>query len=307
VHVITRRRIGITGPDQGGSPAWLATGLAVRLAGGRPIRITRGRGLPDGALDGLILGGGADVAPHRYGVEPDPDDEAPVVRDELRGETARGKLRSLAGYVLSPAVYLFRRILSVKLGGLDPARDELELALLAQAEEDGAPVLGICRGAQIMNVARGGTLHRELSSFYAESPNPWTVFPRKSITVDAGSSLARALGTTRCRVNSLHRQAVDDLGGPLTACAREDNGLVQAVEAPGPRFYVGVQWHPEYLPQRPEQRRLFEAFIAEARAHARHHRSSPVGRRALRAAHELVSDLAVAEEHRRSADEPGRA
>lgn len=290
-----RPRIGITGPDEGGFPAWVAASSAVRAAGGRPMRITPRRGLPREPLDGLLLGGGADVAPDRYEAPAD-ETVAPKVEQELRHETARGKLRSLAGYAYAPAVYLFRRLLSVKLGGLDHARDELELALLAQADEDGAPVLGICRGAQLMNVFRGGTLHRDLSSFYAEAPNPWTVFPRKWITIDPASRLARALGVTRCRVNSLHRQAVDDLGGPLAAVAREDNGVVQAVEGEGASFFVGVQWHPEYLPQRPEQRCLFRAFVDEAEQCAKDRGSSLVGRRALDAAHELVADLAVAQE-----------
>lgn len=297
-----RPRIGITGPDEGGLPAWIATSAAVRLAGGRPIRIVPKRGLPKEPLDGLILGGGADVAPARYGAEP--DDEVPRVRDEIRGENAAGKLRSLASYLLSPAIYAVRRALSVQLGGLDHARDELELALLAQAEEDGAPVLGICRGAQVMNVFRGGTLHRDLSSFYVESANPWTVFPRKWITVTEGSVLAGAIGLRRCRINSLHRQAVDDLGGPLEVCAREDNGVVQAIEDPKRAFFLGVQWHPEYLPQRPEQRRLFRAFLDAAIACAKQRRASLVGRRALDTAHELMADLAVSQEHAQRIDEP---
>ena len=290
-----RPRIGITGPDEGGFPAWVAASGAVRAAGGRPIRITPSRGLPNQPLDGLVLGGGADVAPDRY-AGPADETEAPNVEQELRHGTARGKLRSLAGYAYAPVVYLFRRLLSVKLGGLDHARDELELALLAQADEDGAPVLGICRGAQLMNVFRGGTLHRDLSSFYVERSNPWTVFPRKWITVEPASRLAGALGVTRCPVNSLHRQAVDDLGGPLAAVAQEDNGVVQAVEDATRAFFVGVQWHPEYLPQRPEQRSLFRAFVDEAAACAKDRGASLVGRRALDAAHQLVADLTVAQE-----------
>ena len=297
-----RPRIGISGPDEGGLTAWIATSVAVRLAGGRPIRIAPKRGLPKEPLDGLILGGGADVAPSRYGIEP--EDSPPRVRDEMRGENAAGKVRSLAGYLLSPAIWAFRRALSVKLGGLDHARDELELALLAQAEEDGAPVLGICRGAQLMNVFRGGTLHRDLSSFYVESAKPWTVFPQKPITVTEGSVLGRALGLTRCRVNSLHRQAVDDLGGPLEVCAREDNGIVQGVEDPKHAFFVGVQWHPEFLPQRPEQRRLFHAFVDAAIVCAKQRSASLVGRRALDTAHELMADLAVTQEHAQRVDEP---
>lgn len=271
-----RPRIGISGPDEGGYPAWVAASWCVRAAGGIPIRVTPSRGIPATPLDGLVLGGGADVDPDRYGVEPE---EAPRVRERLAGRTARSRLRTLAGLALSPAVYAARRVFSVRLGGLDHARDELELALLTRADQDRAPVLGICRGAQLLNVYCGGTLHQDLSSFYGESPNPWTVFPRKWIAVEPDSSLLRALGRSRCAVNSLHRQAVDRLGDDLVVSATEDNGVVQAVERRHHPFFIGVQWHPEYLPQRPEQRLLFRRFVEEARrcAEARATRSGVRG------------------------------
>lgn len=256
------------------------------------MRITAARGLPREPLDGLVLGGGADVDPSRYGEE---RSIAPDVSAELRDRTLRSRLRALTGYVVSPAVYLVRRLFAVKLGGLDEPRDELETALLRLADESGAPVLGICRGAQLMNVYRGGSLHQELSSFYVESPNPWTVFPRKVVSIAPGSFLADALGRRRCHVNSLHRQAVDQLGADLEVVAQEDNGVVQAIEAAGTQFFVGVQWHPEYLPQRWEQRRLFRAFVQHARRCAERRRSAGV--RALEAAHELGGDLAVPQKH----------
>lgn len=153
----------------------------------------------------------------------------------------------------------------MRFGGIDPARDELEQALLRDAERRGLPVLGICRGAQLMNVLAGGTLHRDLANFYREEPQPWTVLPRKRVEVEAGSRLAEVLGVSRPLVNSLHRQAVNDLGADLRVCARESNGVIQAIEHPERRFWLGVQWHPEFLPQETEQRRLFTKLVEAAR------------------------------------------
>jgi putative glutamine amidotransferase len=260
---MARPRIFICGPDRGGYAAWFFASWAVRFSGGAPLRVTPRRGVPSYPVDGLVLGGGADVHPSRYA----PHEHAPSLSGELAGRTARSKLRTLIGYALAPLVYLLRRILSTPRRGLDPARDELEAQLLAEAFQSGTPVLGICRGAQLMNVQLGGTLHRGLEPFYVEQPNPWTVLPRKRVRITTGSRLAEILGSTTARVNSLHRQAVDRVGGELRVVASEPNGVVQALEHPGERFFIGVQWHPEYLPQRPEQRRLFRQLVRAAAEH----------------------------------------
>jgi putative glutamine amidotransferase len=118
-------------------------------------------------------------------------------------------------------------------------------------------------------VQLGGTLHRGLETFYVEEPNPWSVLPRKLVRLDADSVLAQTVRRSSMRVNSLHRQAVDRLGQGLRAVAVERNGVVQAVELDLPGFCVGVQWHPEYLPQRPEQRRIFRALVRKAFRHAK--------------------------------------
>jgi putative glutamine amidotransferase len=231
------------------------------MAGGRPIRLTPARRAPRRPIDALVLGGGADVDPVLYG-EPSP---IPSLSDQIRGKRARSIVRVLLGYVIAPLVYLLRRLFSVRHTGLDRARDALENGLLASALRDGAPVLGICRGAQLINVYLGGTLHQDVRSFYSEVASPWTIFPRKRVALEDGSRLAALLGASHAVVNSLHRQAVDRLGSGLAIVARESNGVVQAIEAPESAFLVGVQWHPEYLPQRPEQRRLFRELVRAAR------------------------------------------
>lgn len=292
---MARPVVGITGPDRGGFPAWLFASACVRIAGGRPVRITPSRGAPRERLDGLVIGGGADVDPKRYGV--DAEDERPPIEEELVAERGiRRKLRVLVGLVVSPVVFALRRIFTAPDARIDRARDALELALLERVAKDGAPVLGICRGAQLMNVYLGGTLHRDLSPFYVEGSSPWTVFPRKRVCLERESRLAVLLACRECWVNSLHRQAVDDLGEGLAIAAREPNGVVQAIEKPDHRFFVGVQWHPEYLPQKPEQRRLFRELVRAAEAH----RVSVLGggRVGFRVGDDLVADLPVPEEDR---------
>ena len=266
--MLSRQRplIGVTGPDRGGLSAWFATAFAVWWAGGRPRRITPLRANADHDLDGLIIGGGADVSPDLYG---EPPQEAPK---EAVTRSSRHWTRRVATAILFPLFYVIRRVLS--LGRLfssgftltgDTDRDELESRLIKQADEKNLPLLGICRGAQLINVRRGGRLHQDLKDFYVESPQLTTLLPHKSIKVESGSRLADVLGRTRLRVNSLHRQAISECGKGIEIVAREETSVVQAIEDPERPFLIGVQWHPEYLPQRPEQRRIFRRLVECAR------------------------------------------
>jgi putative glutamine amidotransferase len=252
--------IGVTGPDKGGLAAWWFTRLAVWRAGGRAIRITPRCPRDIGLLDGLIIGGGADVDPTLYGEES--NDPLESLKEEER--TFRRWLLSL---LLFPLIYLVRRLLSTMANppGGDPDRDALESMLIREALQRGLPVLGICRGAQLLNVIAGGSLHRDLADFYVETPQLTTVWPAKHIEIEPDSRLARILGCTRCRVNSLHSQAVNDLAQGMRIVAREPNGVVQGIEHCQLPFAIGVQWHPEYLPQRRDQQGLFLALVRQAR------------------------------------------
>lgn len=251
--------IGVTGPDRGGLAAWWFTAFAVRRVGGRPVRIRPGRPRSIDALDGVVIGGGADVSPSLYG------QRQALSVGELADRGATGWRRAL-GYLLFPLLWLFRRLLTKKQGGLDPARDALEQDLIERAIERRVPMLGICRGMQLINVARSGSLHQSLEGFYDEYPAIRSVLPRKRIDLMAGTRLARILGGSPCRVNALHRQAIDRLGDGLVPAAREPSGVIQAFEGGGERWLIGVQWHPEYLPQRPEQRALFGALVQASKS-----------------------------------------
>lgn len=251
-----RPRIAITGPDHGGTLAWLFSWLAIWRAGGKAIRVTPSREKNPPAFDGLILGGGADITPERYG---HPLLEIP------QADKTQSWFKRLCSLIFYPLFVLLRRLFSVKhYQGLDESRDQLETTLLQQALEQHQPVLGICRGMQLINVYFGGTLHQDISTFYSESPQIWSVLPRKSIVIKDDSRLADIMQTDRVQVNALHRQSIDHLGEGLLISAVEPNQVVQAIESSDFKFVLGVQWHPEYLPHQRRQLRIFKQLIREA-------------------------------------------
>lgn len=146
---------------------------------------------------------------------------------------------------------------------VDPSRDQFELAVVALADRLRVPVLGICRGAQLLNVRAGGTLISDLGPVRVHTSNRGTLLARKRVTIEPDSILAGFIGDDRTRVNSLHHQAVDAVGRGLSVCAYDRDDIVQGIESVAGPLRLGVQWHPEYLPQRRDQRRLFERFVRE--------------------------------------------
>lgn len=147
----------------------------------------------------------------------------------------------------------------------DEARDELELATIKMAMQAQLPILGICRGAQLLNVARGGNLIGDLRPLRRLTPNRNSLFPIKRATIRSSSRLAKALRNESLMVNSLHHQAVDRLGYSLSAVAHDDDMFVQAIEGTEDEFVIGVQWHPEYLIFQSAQLKLFKALITAAK------------------------------------------
>lgn len=147
----------------------------------------------------------------------------------------------------------------------DPERDKLEMAVIKQALQQRKPLLGICRGAQLLNVSRGGNLHQQLKEHRYKTSHRWTVLPLKTLCLEAGNSLlAKLLQCPKCKINSLHNQAINQVGDGLKVVARDLDQLVQAIEDPSYPYLLGVQWHPEFLLFMRRQRRLFKALVAAA-------------------------------------------
>lgn len=150
---------------------------------------------------------------------------------------------------------------------LDRARDTLERKLATDALAQGVPVLGICRGAQMMNVALGGTLDQNAWQTFGKAEKIKTVLPKRHVKVAPETHLARICGPGPMRVNALHTQAVQELGRGLRVAAQDTHGMIQAVERREDPFALGVQWHPEHLFYARRQRLLFRALVSAALAY----------------------------------------
>lgn len=173
------------------------------------------------SIDGLLLSGGGDIEPERFGVY---DYDASLV------------------------------------GEPSPERDAYELALARRAYEYDLPTLGICRGIQTIAVALGGSLHLDISGHMQSLPRPE---PSHEIMIAPASRIGRLAGTTRDRVNSFHHQSVDRVPDGFVVTARSPDNIIEAIESPNRRFYVGVQWHPEHMTS-PLALRLFDALAKAA-------------------------------------------
>jgi putative glutamine amidotransferase len=204
---------------------------AIELAGGLPVV------LPPVALeaveelldrlDGLCLSGGPDLDPDTYGA----------------------------------------RERHVELGETEPTIDAFELALAHAADARGLPLLGVCRGAQALNVARGGTLHQHVPGHRQVATASRPTHP---VAIERGSRIARVARRSRLRVNSFHHQAVDAPGAGLRVVAHAPDGTVEAVEDRAAAFVLGVQWHAEALAERRAHLALFGGLVeaADARSYA---------------------------------------
>ena len=198
---------------------------AVERAGGVPLMLPPIPGLIDHIpsllkrVDAVVFHGGGDIDPRRYGQE--------VTEDSLYG--------------------------------IVPEHDAMELAMVAAAIEADKPVLAICRGLQILNVALGGTLVQDIGS-----EDHWLRYT--TVDLDAGSRIAKAMGTeTPDRCHCVHHQAVDRLGDGLRVVGHHTGGRVHAVELDGAQWIVGTQWHPEdSAAEDPQQQGLFDELVRQA-------------------------------------------
>lgn len=175
--------------------------------------------------------------------------------------------RALEGIVVSGGhdiePVLYARASEVE-GNYDPERDEFEGDIIDRALRDDVPLLGICRGAQLINVRLGGSLFQDLRTRPVNIRRRRSVLPVTGVSVVGESKLAKIVGKEELTVNSLHNQSIDRTGGGLTVSATDGNDIVQAVETTGDNFVLGVQWHPEFMLYQHTSRTLFRALTDAA-------------------------------------------
>ena len=186
-------------------------------------------------------------------------------------ETAASVLDGLDGLLVSGGADIHPATYGEELlpccGETCPERDLMELLLLQEALKRDMPILGICRGHEMLNCVLGGTLYQDIAEQYARIlRHPVYERPRDQVhgvNLEPGSLIARITGKTSLRVNSRHHQAIGKLGRGLSVNARAEDGLTEGIELPGKRFVLGVQWHPETLADyAPEEQAIFDAFVA---------------------------------------------
>lgn len=203
---------------------------AVESAGGIALTLSRPKDLADIAevlatVDGVLLTGGVDVHPDHYNEKPE-----------------------------------------AHCGEIDPERDRVELALFEFARTKKMPILGICRGMQLMNVALGGTLHQDVAIetksavIHERDHETERRVLAHPVSVVPDTMLSRIVEVSELSVNSLHHQGIDKIGGGLIPSAHAPDGLVEAIEYPGHPFMLGIEWHPEELPD-DASKGIFSAFL----------------------------------------------
>ena len=229
--VAGRPVIGVTTPFKGGDLAYLALSWAIWRSGGQARRIYPGPPVSMESLQGLVLGGGGNVHPQFYGQ---------TVNDPPR--------RNPKTFALNPGATgaQMRALKPGDEGWYNLARDEMELEMLHQACARDMPILGICRGIQLLNVYHGGTLHQDVSQVFGKEAQKSTILPMRPLAIKAGSGLEALLESNRAQVNSFHSQAVAIPGPGVVVSAADRWGMVQGIEVPAMRFAMGTQWHPEY-------------------------------------------------------------
>ncbi|MEW5865692.1 MAG: gamma-glutamyl-gamma-aminobutyrate hydrolase family protein [Bacillota bacterium] len=197
----------------------------------------------------------------------------PVILPPSDAQAASNLANTLDGILLSGGVDIDPRHFGEdphpRLGSIDPERDDFELALVRAALQVGTPLLAICRGIQVLNVAAGGTLFQDIPSQMSGAIKHRQDAPRHHashrVTVERHSKLAGMVGAGEVLVNSFHHQAVRDLAPGFIVSARATDGVIEGIESTHDLFVVGVQWHPESMTDvYPAMLEIFATFVAEA-------------------------------------------
>lgn len=209
-------------------------------------------------LDAILAAGGLPVV-----IPPLPPEAIGALLDGFSGVCLSG------GPDIHPSAY--GQHPDPHLGPTWPELDSAELKVVREAGTRELPLLAICRGAQILNVALGGTLVQHIPDRFGTEVDHRQrdigSHPAHSLDIDPDSRLASVLGVTHTEVNSFHHQTTSELGTGLRAVACAPDGVIEAIESSGSRFVIGVQWHAEAMPDSAEQQRLFSGFVEAAAAY----------------------------------------
>lgn len=193
---------------------------------------------------------------------------------EASDDALRQLVDALDGFLFTggPDVhaFLFGEQTQAFCGNVSPARDSLELSLLSLIMAAKKPILGICRGIQVINIGLGGTIYQDIpSQWKTDSPFPiahkqpfYYTIPSHSVEIVPNTLLSSIVGSSSIQVNSMHHQAVRDTAPGLVVCGYGPDGLIEALEKPDYPYLLGVQWHPEYLQAKEDSaRNLFRSFV----------------------------------------------
>lgn len=223
----TRPVIAVTGAHHWFKPGWWALNITLRCLGAKPLYLhsRNYQTLPRDHIQAIIISGGSDVEPVHFAADP------------------------------------------LKHYRYDRERDQFEMHMIEAALKSQIPLLGICRGMQLLNVVLGGDLHVNICKQRYHTSNRPSAWPQKWANLQRPSLLHQRLGgdRDRVRINSLHKQAINNLGTGLNASAHDNDGFIQAIEHPI-GWLAGVQWHPEYLAWSAPHRQLFRSLVNAARA-----------------------------------------
>lgn len=173
--------------------------------------------------------------------------------------------------------YLYGELITKEVTNLSPQRDQIEMNTVRYAmEKSNIPILGICRGIQLINVAFGGSIHQDLrKNGYREhflSSVPINHFVH-SVSLAENSRIHQIIGSTSLRVNSFHHQAVNRVANDFVATAFSEDGVIEAIELPGDRYVLGVQWHPEMLFDCEINQQILKAFVSACKETGENSRS----------------------------------
>ncbi|NTW42938.1 MAG: type 1 glutamine amidotransferase [Anaerolineaceae bacterium] len=208
---------------------------AIQLAGGVPLVIPTGLTSSElvscrQVFDGFLLTGGGDIAIERFDGEP-----------------------------------------NSRISDVDPDRDRMEIEITQYAFEENIPLFGICRGIQVINVTMGGSLFTDINSQRENSikhdwyPEVARNYEAHSVKIVENSKVHQIIHGDEVNVNSLHHQAIQTLGNHLSPTAYAPDGIIEAIESPPHLFFLGVQWHPEWMLSSPSMVNLFKQFVSSAK------------------------------------------